>query len=66
MPAIARYDSWKPGDPSSSGVMAACAMRDAQNMFIGTLFLWVHLAVSLNDMKRKALTIEAPAPVIRV
>ena len=65
MPVIAIYESWKPADTITAGLMANCTVSAANRTITGFLLRPVIFAVSLRNMKRNALIIDGDAPVIK-
>ena len=66
MPAMAAYDSWNPTSRMADGSIARC-MTSAESSTVPVLLKRpCRRALSPSRMNRKALTIDAPAPVARV
>ena len=63
MPAIAAYESWSPMSPADSGMKKSCRINEVQSMLRVLLNRPVSDAVSPRMMNRKALVMEALAPV---
>lgn len=66
MPVMARYDSWKPMEVSTEGVIASWIISAAQKVLTGRLLLCSILADSLSSMNRNARTSDGEAPVMKV
>lgn len=66
MPAIARYESWKLTDDMIPGLIASCIINAVHRTDVPSALRPHIFAVSLIRMNRKALTIEADAPVMTV
>ena len=66
MPAMAAYESWKPTSLTADGSRVRCMSRDVKSTVPVLLNLPCRRAVSPMNMKRKALTMDGPAPVASV
>ena len=63
MPNIAEYDSWNPVSVIDKGLAASCINNADQKMLLRLLLLPESSAASPSRMNRKALVIDADAPV---
>ena len=66
MPAIARYDSWKPTEVMADGLRTSWISRAVDRIRSGFRGRQASRAVSVRKMNRKARTMEGEAPVIKV
>ena len=66
MPAIARYDSWKPTEEATEGVKASWMVKAPQSTWTGEGRRTSKRPASFRKMNRKARTSEGEAPVAKV
>ena len=61
---MARYESWKLADVTTSGFIAHWTVRAKQRILTGRAFLPESTVVSLRRMNRNALIMDGEEPVI--